>query len=237
MGTEAPTNLRTPDGEIRTQQHEHRRVTTLRAVGIQKAFARGIWPRRRINPVLRGVSFELDAGAMVGLVGENGSGKSVLMRVIAGSLTPDRGSITVQGRLGYCPQVPMLYDKLTCDETFDLFGHAYRLGGATTRERAHQLYESLSFGRFRSELVENLSGGTRQKLNLAIALLNDPTVLLLDEPYAGFDWETYQAFWSIAGSLRQQGTTILIISHFIQEQERFDQILRLKDGVLESGGH
>jgi ABC-type multidrug transport system ATPase subunit len=212
-------------------------VKTLHAKDVHKTFARGIWPRRRINPVLRGVSFELDAATMVGLVGENGSGKSVLMRIIAGSLRPDGGSVTVQGRLGYCPQIPMLYDKLTCDETFDLFGHAYRLGATTTRERAEELYESLSFKRFHSELVENLSGGTRQKLNLAIALLNDPSVLLLDEPYAGFDWETYLAFWSLAGSLRERGTTILIISHFLQEQERFDRILRLKDGLLESGGH
>lgn len=187
--------------------------------------------------MLRGVSFELEAGTMVGLVGENGSGKSVLMRIIAGSLKPDRGAVTVHGRLGYCPQIPMLYDKLTCDENFDLFGHAYRLGDTTTRTRTHELYESLSFARFHSELVENLSGGTRQKLNLAIALLNAPSVLLLDEPYAGFDWETYQAFWSLAGSLREGGTTILVISHFLQEQERFDRILRLKDGVLESGEH
>lgn len=174
---------------------------------------------------------------MVGLVGENGSGKSVLMRIVAGSLKPDRGSVTVEGRLGYCPQVPMLYDKLTCDETFTLFGHAYSLPYGTVRERAEGLYQSLSFERFHSELVENLSGGTRQKLNLAIALLHDPTVLLLDEPYVGFDWETYQAFWSVATSLRDRGATILIISHFIQEQERFDQLLRLNAGVLESGGH
>ena len=73
--------------------------------------------------------------------------------------------------------------------------------------------------------------------NLAIALLNEPTLLLLDEPYAGFDWETYQVFWSLAGSLRDSGTTILIISHFLHEQERFDRILRLVNGTLESGGH
>ena len=212
-------------------------VATLEVADIHKTFRPGMWPRRRSNQVLRGVSFELAAGTMVGLVGENGSGKSVLMRIIAGSLRPDRGTVALNGRLGYCPQVPMLYETLTCDETFRLFGRAYNLPTAETRARADRLYEVLSFARFRSELVEHLSGGTRQKLNLAIALLNEPTVLLLDEPYAGFDWETYQVFWSLAASLREMGTTILIISHFIHEQERFDRILRLVDGALESGGH
>ena len=210
---------------------------TLVVADIHKTFTRGAWPRRRVNHVLRGVSFELEAGTMVGLVGENGSGKSVLMRIVAGSLKPDRGSVTVEGRLGYCPQIPMLYDKLTCDETFNLFGHAYGLPHDIVRERSRGLYEMLSFGRFHSELVEDLSGGTRQKLNLGIALLHEPAILLLDEPYAGFDWETYQTFWSLADSLRVRGTTILVISHFIQEQERFDRMLRLTAGVLESGGH
>lgn len=174
---------------------------------------------------------------MVGLVGENGSGKSVLMRIIAGALKPDSGSVSLSGRLGYCPQVPLLYDKLTCDETFALFGHAYRLDRPVTLQRAGTLYETLSFHRFRGELVENLSGGTRQKLNLAIALLNEPSVLLLDEPYSGFDWETYLTFWAIADSLKARGTTILIISHFIHERERFDRVLRMVDGQIESGGH
>lgn len=216
---------------------QFRGAATLAVAGIHKTFRTGVWPRRRSNHVLRGVSFQLTAGTMVGLVGENGSGKSVLMRIIAGSLKPDGGTVAINGRLGYCPQIPMLYEKLTCDETFVLFGHAYNLVTDEARARANQLYEVLSFGKFRSTLVEHLSGGTRQKLNLAIALLNEPTLFLLDEPYAGFDWETYQVFWSLAASLRDMGTTILIISHFIHEQERFDRILRLVDGTLESGGH
>jgi ABC-type multidrug transport system ATPase subunit len=223
---------------VSTALHGRSRATpTLAIADVHKAFRTGVWPRRRSNEVLRGVSFELLPGTMVGLVGENGSGKSVLMRIIAGSLKQDHGTVVLDGRLGYCPQVPMLYEKLTCDETFVLFGRAYNLTTEDTRARANRLYEVLSFARFRTELVEHLSGGTRQKLNLAIALLNEPTVLLLDEPYAGFDWETYQVFWSLAGSLRDSGTTILIISHFLHEQERFDRILRLVNGTLESGGH
>ena len=101
--------------------------STLTVSEVHKAFARGIWPRPRVNRVLRGVSFELAPSTMVGLVGENGSGKSVLMWIIAGSLKPDVGSVSIAGRLGYCPQIPMLYDRLSSDETLRLFGHAYGL--------------------------------------------------------------------------------------------------------------
>lgn len=207
-------------------------MSTLSVREVEKSFSRGIWPRRRINQVLRGITFELQPGAMVGLVGENGSGKTVLMRIIAGSLGPDSGTVSISGRLGYCPQIPLLYDRLTPEETLALFGRVYGLDDQAIRDRSEALYERLGFGRFRSELVVNLSGGTRQKLNLAVALLHSPTLLLLDEPYSGFDWETYQAFWGIAGELRDSGTTILIVSHFIQEQSHFDRILELRNGRL-----
>jgi ABC-type multidrug transport system ATPase subunit len=206
----------------------------LSVTGVEKSFSRGFLRWRRLNQVLRGVSFELERGTMVGLVGENGSGKSVLMKIIAGSMRADRGTVTMNGRLGYCPQIPMLYDKLTCDETFRLFGHAYGLDDTRTRERAAEMYRVLAFERFHAEMVEHLSGGTRQKLNLAVALLHDPDLILLDEPYSGFDWETYQAFWGIADTLRGEQKTILIISHFIQERSHFDRILQLRGGILES---
>ena len=208
----------------------------LKVSGVEKSFARGLPWRRRVNRVLRGVSFSLEPGTMVGLAGENGSGKSVLLRIIVNSLKPDAGRSEITGRLGYCPQIPMLYDKLTCDETFELFGHAYNLSGDAVAASAAQLYAALDFERFREEQVEILSGGTRQKLNLAVALLHDPDLLLLDEPYSGFDWETYQKFWVIADELRKRGKTVVVVSHFLQERERFDRILDLRDGLLLADG-
>lgn len=202
--------------------------------GITKSFRRQAFlPWSRVNHVLKEASFALQPAELVGLVGENGSGKSVLMKIIVGLLKPESGSVEVNGRIGYCPQVPLLYDKLTCDETFGLFGHAYSLSDARTAERAAFFYDFLHFERFRGELVENLSGGTRQKLNLAIALLHEPQVVLLDEPYSGFDWDTYQRFWQLTGSLRESGTTILIVSHFIEERSHFGRILRVRDGLVE----
>lgn len=206
----------------------------LRVTGVHKSFRRYGWlPGGRVNHVLRGASFAIQPGKMIGLVGENGSGKSVLMKVIVGLMKPDAGSVEVSGRLGYCPQIPLLYDKLTSDETFRLFAHAYGLDDVYAQERAEHFYEFLNFGQFRGELIENLSGGTRQKLNLAIALMHEPQVLLLDEPYSGFDWDTYQRFWQLADALRDSGATIVIVSHFIEERSHFDRILRVRDGLVE----
>lgn len=199
---------------------------------IHKTFRKRLALHPRANHVLRGVTFSLPRASMVGLVGENGSGKSVLMKIIVGLMDADSGTVELDGRLGYCPQVPLLYDKLTCEETFRLFGHAYDLPDDETEARAAEFFEQLGFERFRNELVENLSGGTKQKLNLSVALLHKPSLLLLDEPYSGFDWETYVKFWDLTDSLREQGTTILIVSHFIEERSHFDQIVHLKDGVV-----
>ena len=106
---------------------ESRTAVVLRATGIDKSFHRGVWPRRRTIEVLKGASLEVRAGELVGLVGENGSGKSTLMQIIVGLLGADAGAVERPERLGYCPQVPMLWDKLTADEHFDLFARAYGL--------------------------------------------------------------------------------------------------------------
>jgi ABC-type multidrug transport system ATPase subunit len=79
--------------------------------------------------------------------------------------------------------------------------------------------------------VAELSGGTRAKFNLALALLADPDVLLLDEPYAGFDWDTYQRFWEITAERRAAGRSVLVVSHFVSDQERFDRIVEMHDGL------
>jgi ABC-type multidrug transport system ATPase subunit len=89
---------------------------------------------------------------------------------------------------------------------------------------------ALGFGRWAGARVEELSGGTRAKLNLGLALLADPEMLLLDEPYAGFDWDTYQRFWELTRQRRAAGRASLIISHFITDEDRFDRIYDLRDG-------
>ena len=202
----------------------------LTAEGVEKSYRRGMWPRRGRQRVLRGADLTLKPAEVVGLVGENGSGKSTLMKILVGALAADEGTITREGRLGYCPQEPQVYGRLTCDEHFELFGHAYRMTSATERDSRAGLYAALGFGRYATTRADQLSGGTLAKLNLGLALLADPDLLLLDEPYAGFDWDTYQKFWDLVAARRAAGRSVLIISHFVVDEDRFDRIVEIRDG-------
>ena len=201
--------------------------------GISKAFRTGPpWHRRRVD-VLRGASLEVRPGELVGLVGENGSGKSTLMQVVVGLLARDGGTLSVPGRLGYCPQQPLLWDKLTVAEHFELFAQAYALDADAALSSRDALLDELGFSKYLDYRVEALSGGTQQKLNLALALLHEPQLLLLDEPYAGFDWETYLRFWEMAERRRADGMGILVVSHLLAERERLTRIYELRAGRCE----
>ena len=180
--------------------------------------------RRR---VLRGVSFDLAPGQLAGIVGENGAGKSTLLKILAGELRPSGGSVVLRGALGYCPQAVVLNDELTVEQHLDYFRAAYGIAGL---ERAHELVARLGYERYLRSTVGTLSGGTKQKLNLTLALMHDPTVLLLDEPYQGFDWETYLRFWELVDDLRARGRAVVVITHLVFEEERFDALYELRDG-------
>jgi len=206
----------------------------LRLSGVTKSFHRGIWPRRRTIQVLKGACLEVNGGELVGLVGENGSGKSTLMQIVVGLLKRDAGQIERPTRLGYCPQVPMLWDKLTITEHFALFAGAYGLDEDQASQSLDALLAELDFAKYRGYRIEELSGGTRQKLNLALALMHEPELLLLDEPYSGFDWETYLRFWDMAEGRRHAGMAILIVSHLLAERERLDRIYEIRDGRIDT---
>jgi hypothetical protein len=119
----------------------------------------GLWPIVRRVPVLTDASLEVGPGEVAALVGGNGSGKSTLMMIIAGALSREAGSVRVDGRIGYCPQYPVLYEKLTVAETFRLFGVAYGLDGSTAATRKAELMATLAFGQYDDFRVEHLSGG------------------------------------------------------------------------------
>ncbi|MFQ5523447.1 MAG: ATP-binding cassette domain-containing protein [Acidimicrobiia bacterium] len=206
----------------------HDTAPVLRAHGVAKSYRRG-WRRSPLR-VLVDANLSLHPGEVVGLVGENGSGKTTFMKILVGALAKDAGNLECHGSLGYCPQEPVLYERLTCDEHFELFGRAYGLDPAFIERSRNEIYEVLNFTDYRDMRAEELSGGTRAKLNLGLALLPDPDILLLDEPYAGFDWDTYVRFWELTNQRRNAGRAVLIISHFVADEERFDRIVHLRDG-------
>jgi ABC-type multidrug transport system ATPase subunit len=194
----------------------------LTARGIRKAFGR--------RQVLAGLDLEVAAGELVAVVGENGTGKTTLLRILAGDLRPDAGMVAMASQPGYCPQTVVLDEALTVDQHVQYFQAAYGIGSTA---RADELIERLGYAACRGQRAGTLSGGTKQKLSLTLALMHSPPVLLLDEPYQGFDWQTYLAFWDLTGELRASGTATVVISHLVFEQERFDRICHLKDGRIE----
>ena len=196
----------------------------LKVESIAKAFGK--------NRVLRDVSFTMDSGSLYGIVGENGSGKSTLLKIIVGEWKSDGGNISVNGRIGYCPQQSLLFSQLTVDEHFQYFSAAYGMDKTTVGPRSEILMNYFNFIKFRKEKISDLSGGTQQKLNLAIAMLHQPDILILDEPYSGFDWDTYLRFWDYTDHLQKEGCTILIVSHLLTDKEKFDKVYNLENGQL-----
>ncbi|MCX5052002.1 ABC transporter ATP-binding protein [Streptomyces sp. NBC_00201] len=193
----------------------------LQARDIHKSYGR--------HAVLRGADLTVTPGQLVAVVGENGAGKSTLLKILAGTLPVDHGEVALDGTLGYCPQDPVLNASLTVEQHLRYFAAAHRLPDL---DRGQQLLRLLGYEQYQASVAGDLSGGTRQKLNLTLALLHDPDVLLLDEPYQGFDWETYLRFWDLVDDLRARGKAVVIITHLVFEQDRFDLLADLADGLL-----
>jgi ABC-type multidrug transport system ATPase subunit len=177
--------------------------------------------------VLDHVDLGVDAGEVVALTGENGAGKSTLMRICAGLLRPDSGHVRLGGPLGYCPQVPGVFELLTADDHLVMFGRGAGLDRAESLRRGRAILDEFGFPVDQRAVTRELSGGSRQKLNLAIALLADPTVLLLDEPYQGFDHGTYVNFWDHCAAWRARGKAVLVVTHMLAELDRVDRVVEL----------
>jgi ABC-2 type transport system ATP-binding protein len=177
--------------------------------------------------VLNAVDLDVWPGEAVALVGENGAGKTTLLRICAGLIRADAGTVTVDGRLGYCPQHATFLESLRVDEHLALFGRAHGLGRAEARRRGQTLLASLEFSADPHQTIRELSGGARQKLNLTLALLGDPQVLLLDEPYQGFDRGSYISFWDQITRWCAAGRGVLVVTHLLAELDRVDRIVGL----------
>jgi ABC-type multidrug transport system ATPase subunit len=189
------------------------------ATGISKRFGRTV--------ILHDVNLEVRAGEVIALTGENGAGKSTLLRICAGLLRADEGTVRVGGRIGYCPQATGLFELLTADDHLVMFGRGAGMNREEGLRRGRAILAEFDFPLREKLVTRDLSGGTRQKLNLALALLADPSVLLLDEPYQGFDHGTYVNFWDHCEKWRLQGKAVVVVTHMLAELERVDRVIEL----------
>ncbi len=189
---------------------------------------RGVSKRFRHRRVLESVDLDVRRGEAVALVGENGAGKTTLLRICAGLVRADAGVVTVDGSVGYCPQHATFLESLRVDEHLILFGRARGLGRHEARERGRALLVELDFKAGGRQPVRELSGGARQKLNVALALLGEPTLMLLDEPYQGFDRGSYMSFWDQINRWRDAGRGVLVVTHLLAELDRVDRIVGLQ---------
>ncbi len=185
----------------------------------------------RNTHVLRGVNLEVQPGESVAIVGENGSGKSTFLNVCAGVVRPDGGTVRRTSRVGFCPQKPGLVDLLTIGDHLRL-AVAGKDDPAAATGRIHNLLDELTLDATLPMTAAELSGGQRQKLNVALSVANDPELILLDEPYQGFDHGSYLDLWDLILRWTSDGRAVVVITHMLAERDRVDRVLTMQDGVL-----
>lgn len=195
---------------------------------------------------VREVSIQVERGRVTGFLGPNGSGKTTTMRMLCGLLTPDSGegeclglnfrtqSRQIKRKTGYMTQRFSLYEDLTIDENLRFAARVYGLD--RRGERVDQALERLGLTERRRQLAGALSGGWKQRLALATAVLHDPELLLLDEPTAGVDPKARREFWDEIHELAAEGLTVMVSTHYMDEAERCHDIAYIAYGVLMARG-
>jgi ABC-2 type transport system ATP-binding protein len=201
----------------------------IRAVDLVKAFG----PIRAVD----GISFELTPGRIYGLLGPNGSGKTTLIRLLTGMTRATQGRAEVLGtvmpnrpilsRIGYMTQSDGIYPALTVGENAEFFGATYGVRG---EDAAAEALRVVDLADRRKAVAGTLSGGQRRRLSLACALIHSPSVLFLDEPTVGVDPALRVQFWSHFRALAAAGTTLVVSSHVMDEADRCDELLFIRDG-------
>lgn len=183
--------------------------------------------RYRRRQVLRETDLSLRAGEVAAIVGANGSGKSTLLNICAGLTRASSGTVERTPRIGYAPQQDGVAALLTPDEHFRLFGAAYRMNTRKSVAVGNHLAAQLGWRPRKGTIASHLSGGTQQKLNVVLSELNRPDLILLDEPYQGFDQESYIDFWNQVFRWRDGGAGVLVVTHMLHDLERVDHVLEL----------
>jgi ABC-2 type transport system ATP-binding protein len=185
------------------------------------------WTMRRFLALDR-VDLQVDAGQILGLIGPNGAGKTTTFKCILGLLRPTSGTVTFCGEplraaaragIGFLPEQPYFYDYLTVCETLDLYARLYGMSGSRRTQRINDIVEQLQLGHKARSPLRTLSKGTLQRVGIAQAILNEPRLVILDEPMSGLDPSGRKFMRELIHGLRRQGTTVIFSSHILPDAE------------------
>jgi ABC-2 type transport system ATP-binding protein len=196
--------------------------------------------------VLEELTLRIPKGVSFGLLGPNGAGKTTLIKILVGLLKPQSGEIRISGeapshkttyQIGYMPQTHALYSELSITENVDFFAHIYGANDRTERSKhVEETIKLVELWERRKDPVANLSGGMKQRVSLACAIVNNPPILFLDEPTVGLDPELRANFWSHFNSLTKQGHTLVLSSHTMDDAAHCDYLAFIRDGKVIARG-
>lgn len=191
---------------------------------------------------INNLSMTINAGETFGLIGPNGSGKTTLIRMMVGLMRPTSGSIRIMGEripstriaphIGYMTQLSALYLDLTARENMQFFCNVYGLRGKEQKGRIDEMLERVDLADRANDVVSKFSGGMKQRLSLATALVHHPSLALLDEPTVGVDPELRRTFWDYFAQLNREGITIIVSTHHLDEAARCTRLGLMRSGVL-----
>lgn len=204
----------------------------LRIEGLTKAYGR--------RSVLQDLSLKIPPGQIYGLLGPNGAGKTTTINILCNLLRPDSGTVEINGSpvseatkrwIGVAPQENLIYRSLTCAENLDFFARIYGLSHAERKVRVRSCLAAVGLTERAKSPAETLSGGMQRRLSMAIALIHQPKLVVLDEPTTGLDIEARYEVWELIRQLQTQGMTVLLTTHLLDEAERLCQRI----GILKQG--
>ncbi len=197
------------------------------------------------RPVLQDLSLHISPGEIYGLLGPNGAGKTTTINIVCNLSKADSGEIRINNQpvseatkrlVGVAPQENLLYKTLSCEENLNFFARIYGLNSEQRRQQVKACLEAVNLASRAKSPVETLSGGMQRRLNIAVALVHQPKLVILDEPTTGLDVESRYEVWELIRSLKDKGITVLLTTHLLDEAERLCQRIGILNGTILAQG-